>query len=165
MLKKYLTLTLTILIMNLFFGISAFAQTQNDKDSRLVLNIKNTVAGVGTEPNRKIKITLKDGTKLKGYVTEIKDDNFVLVDKKKGKAAALRYSQVGKAKSDGFSKITAIFVAAAVTGAVVLATYAAFKKRMTILLIGFESISDGMLYHIQANFKQLCNGIGDNFAR
>lgn len=100
MFKKYLTLTLTVLIMNLFFGISAFAQTQNDKDSRLVLNVKNTVARVGTEPNRKIKITQKDGTKLKGYITEIKDDYFTVLDTKSGKVVTVDYSQVAEAKPD-----------------------------------------------------------------
>ncbi|MGI8555098.1 MAG: hypothetical protein ACR2LT_01925 [Pyrinomonadaceae bacterium] len=91
--------------MNLFFGIAAFAQTQNDTDSRLVLNVKNTVARVGTEPNRKIKITLKDGTKLKGYVTEIKDDYFTVLDTKSGKVISVQYSQVAEAKPKSSSGI------------------------------------------------------------
>ena len=101
MFKKYVTLTLTVLTISLFLFFSAFAQTQNDKDSRLVLNVKNTVAGVGTERNRKIKITLKDGTKLKGYITEIKDDYFALLDTKTGKVTSVQYSQVVEAKRNG----------------------------------------------------------------
>ncbi|MGI8467446.1 MAG: hypothetical protein ACR2N3_03250 [Pyrinomonadaceae bacterium] len=114
MFKKYLTLALTILTANLFLGVSINAQTQNDRDSRLVLNVKNTVAGVGTEPNRKIKITLKDGTKLKGYITEIKDDYFALLDTKSGKVTSVQYSQVVEAKRDGLSRFAKSLIASGV---------------------------------------------------
>lgn len=109
MFKKYLIYVLTI-ILSIHFSI--FAQTSNDKDLRLILKVKNTVAKVGTEPNRKIKVKLKDGTKLKGYITEIKDDNFALLDTKSGKVISVNYAQVLEAKRDGLSKLAVSLIGA-----------------------------------------------------
>lgn len=115
MLKKYLVLALTALLLNLSFCVSGFAQTSSDRDSRLILNVKNTVARVGTEPNRKIKIQLKNGTKLKGYITEIKDDYFALLDTKTGKVTSVQYAEVMEAKRDGLSKLARSLIVMGVT--------------------------------------------------
>lgn len=100
--------------MQPFLCFSVSAQTATDKDSRLVLNIKNTVAKVGTEPNRKIKVKLKDGTKLKGYITEIKDDYFALLDDKSGKVISVQYLQAVEAKRDGLPKYATALIGAGV---------------------------------------------------
>lgn len=127
MFKKYLTVILTVLTINAFLSVPAFAQTANAKDSRLVLNVKNTVARVGTEANRKIKVQLKNGTKLKGYITEIKDDYFALLDTKSGKVVSVDYAQVLTAKRDGLSKFAAVLIATGVAmgGLIVLGAAAA----------------------------------------
>ena len=114
MFKKYSALILIISAIHIFVQFSAFAQTQNDKDLRLVLNVKNTIARVGTEPNRKLKVRLRDGTKLKGYITEIKDDHFALLDTKSGKVVSVEYSQVSEARRDGLSRFATALIATSV---------------------------------------------------
>lgn len=110
MFKKYSTLILIVSVFNSLFCAVSLAQTQVGQNSRATINIKNTVAKVGTEPNRKIKVTLNDGTKLKGYITEIKDDYFALLDTKSGKVVSVEYVRVAEVKRDGLSKIATIFI-------------------------------------------------------
>jgi hypothetical protein len=88
--------------------LTAFAQTrantQNDADA-----IKSVVAKLG--PNSRLKsVVLNDGTRLKGFIFEVKDESFVLVDgyevsggqvfaKAKKKAPReIRYEDVSKIK-------------------------------------------------------------------
>ena len=99
MFKKFLTLVLTILTLNLFFINAAFAQISDNEDI-LSRNVKNTVAQVATEPNRKLKVRLKDGTKLKGFITEIKNNQFAILDSKTSKVTEILYSNVAEAKRD-----------------------------------------------------------------
>ena len=112
MFKKYLTLISAVLVMNLFFMNTAFAQIQNNEDI-LSRNVKNTVAKIGTEPNRKIKVTLKDGTKLKGFITEIKNNHFDVLDIRTSKVTTIQYANVIEAKRDGLSKTAAGWIAGA----------------------------------------------------
>lgn len=123
MFKKYLTILLVTLIIQSLLCLSAFAQTPDDRNSRLALNIKNSVAKVGTEPNRKLRVKLKDGTKLKGYITEIKDDYFALLDDKSGKIVSVQYSQAAEAKRDGLPEFAkALIGGGALIGGIIILT-------------------------------------------
>ena len=125
MFKKFLALVLTLLIINLFFINTAFAQIADNEDI-LSRNVKNTVAKIGTEPNRKLKVTLKDGTKLKGYITEIKNDHFDVLDTRTSKVTTIQYSNVKEAKRDGLSQMAKGWIA----GGVLLGTL------LTIVFVG-----------------------------
>ena len=99
---------------------SAFAQNSNDRDSLFVIKIKNKIAEIGTEPNRKVKIRLNDGTNLKGYITEIKDDYFSMLDKNSGKVLSVEYPKVVEVKRDGVPKaLRVIGITALATGVVI----------------------------------------------
>lgn len=92
MLKKYTSLLLIGLIINLTFGSFVFAQ---DKETRATQKIKIKVAKLGTG-DKVIEVKFKDKTKIKGYITEIKENNFVLVSKKDGASTDIPYDKVEK---------------------------------------------------------------------
>ncbi len=73
MFKKYLTLALAVLVVNLSLGASVFADGKADKEARFAEKVKASVARLGTGENARIEVKLKDGAKLKGYVSEIGD--------------------------------------------------------------------------------------------
>ncbi len=89
MLKKYSSLMLIGLIINLAFSSFAFAQTQD----RATEKIKIKVAKLGTG-GKTIEVKFKDKTKIKGYITEIKDDHFVLVSKSNSASTNISYDKV-----------------------------------------------------------------------
>ena len=68
MLKKYSSLLLIGLIINLAFSSVAFGQ---DKEIKATEKIKIKIAKVGVG-SKSIEVKLKDKTKVKGNITEIK---------------------------------------------------------------------------------------------
>lgn len=90
MLKKQMNLALVVLILNFAFSSFVFAQ---DTDARVAQKIKIRVAEIGTG-GKLIEVKYKNKTKIKGYITEIKDDNFVLVSKETGASTNISYGEV-----------------------------------------------------------------------
>ena len=64
MFRKYITLILVGLLLNLTFYSSASATTE--KDTKFAEKVKANIAKLGTGRNAKVKIKLKDGTRLRG---------------------------------------------------------------------------------------------------
>ncbi len=95
MLKKYAALMLMGLIINLAFGSFVFAQ---DAETKAAEKIKVKVARLGVG-GKLIEVKLKDKTKIKGYITEIKNDYFVSVSKKNGASTNISYNQVKSVES------------------------------------------------------------------
>lgn len=90
MLRKYTVLMLIGLIINLAFSSFAFAQ---DAEARVAEKNKVKVARLGVG-GKLIEVKLNDKTKIKGYITEIKEDSFVLVSKKNGASTDISYDKV-----------------------------------------------------------------------
>lgn len=116
MLKKYTSLVLIGLIINLVFSSSVFAQ---DQETRATEKTKIRVAklGVGGKLN---EAKFKDNTKIRGYITEIKDDHFVLVSKKDGASTNISYDQIKSIKRT-FTTFQKVAVATGVTVGVAFA--------------------------------------------
>ena len=65
---------------------------QADKESQRVDKVKRQVNKTGVDEN--VEIRLSDSSKIKGQITVIGDDYFVLVDRKTGDATTLNFAQV-----------------------------------------------------------------------
>jgi hypothetical protein len=62
--------------------------------------IKIKVARLGVGEKAKAKVTLKDGTKSKGYIAQAGDDDFVLRDRKTDVPTTIRYTDVARVDSN-----------------------------------------------------------------
>lgn len=82
MFKKYVSLMLAILVINLVCGVTAFAETKAEKEAKFIEKVKVNVTKLGTGKDARIEVKLKDGTKLKGYVSQINENGFVVVNGK-----------------------------------------------------------------------------------
>lgn len=103
MFKKYLTLALAVLVINLSLGASVFADGKADKAARFAEKVKGSVARLGTGENARIEVKLKDGAKLKGYVSEIGDANFVVTNAETKTATPVSYSNAKQVKGNNLS--------------------------------------------------------------
>ena len=65
---------------------------QADKESQRVVKVKQQVNKIGWDENVEVRLT--DSSRLKGQVSIIGDEYFVLVDRKTGDATTLRFAQV-----------------------------------------------------------------------
>lgn len=102
MFKKYLTLIVTILIVNLALSSSILAN-DIEKENKFAEKVKINIAKLGTGTDARIEVKLKDGTKLKGYVSEIAEDHFSVTDSKTGKATAVDYHKAKQVKGNNLS--------------------------------------------------------------
>lgn len=115
MLKKLTALALAGLLLQMAYARPAAAKTRPEQDARLAEKVKAGVAKLGTGPDARIEVRLQDGTKLKGYVSEARDDGFAVTDPKTGTATQIAYPQVKVAKGNNLSKTaTGIIVVGAI---------------------------------------------------
>src|SRR5580765_8433328 len=101
MVKKSLTLTLAVLVLNVFFGTIAFAQTQDNKDAQHERDVQIFVNRFGTDNRFPVVVNLKNDKKsVRGYISEIKDDTFVVTNRKKNTSTTIEYRNVKRIVKD-----------------------------------------------------------------
>lgn len=101
MFRKYVSLALVGLLLNLTFYSTAMANTE--KEAKFAEKVKANIAKLGTGQDAKIEIKLKDGTKLKGYVSEVKESSFIVMNEKTGMTSEVPYPQVKQVKGNNLS--------------------------------------------------------------
>jgi hypothetical protein len=62
--------------------------------------IRIDVNRLGTGEKARATITLKNGTKVKGYVSEARDENFVIRDRKTDAPTTIAYTDVSKVEKN-----------------------------------------------------------------
>ena len=95
MIRKLLTFTLATWLIS--FGCVTSAPAQTDKDAQRLARVKRAVNKIGIDEN--VKVTLLEGTKLKGRINEIGSDYFVVVEKKTANSNRISFAQVKQVKS------------------------------------------------------------------
>ena len=104
MFKKYLTLALAVLVINLSLGATAFAETKAEKTAKFAEKVKVNVAKLGTGKDARVEVKLRDNTKLKGYISQINENNFVVVNDKTGTASEVPYANAKQVKGNNLSE-------------------------------------------------------------
>lgn len=103
MFRKALSFILMGLILNLTFYSTARANTDPEKEAGFAAKVKAAVTKPGTSSNARIAVKLRDKTKIKGYVSQVREDSFVVVDDKTGASTEIPYPQVKGAKGNNLS--------------------------------------------------------------
>ena len=93
MFKRIITLLIVGLVINLVCATPTVVGQQTGSDARAE-KMKAKVIKIGTGPDARVEVRLSDGRRVKGYISEIKDDYFTVVDDKAGVATRIDYSQV-----------------------------------------------------------------------
>ena len=125
MIKKYLSI---VLIGLLVFSANAsliFAQT-NTADAE---KIKADVMKRGTNEKKSVRVKMLNGTKLKGYISQIGEDSFTLTDSKTKQPTVIAYRDAAKVEGRGLAGGAKIgIIVAAAAGATLLVLYIAFQN-------------------------------------
>lgn len=94
-----------------------------DKQAPTIDQIKIQVAKLGVGDKARATITTKDGAKIKGYVSQAGDDDFVMRDRKTGAPTTIRYVDVAKVeRNHGHSVARIVLIAVGAGTAIVLAS-------------------------------------------
>jgi len=100
--KKIITLAIMVLVLNLSLIGAASAQTNEQKETKHSQKVRLGLAKLGTGSNARVEVKLKDGTKLKGYVSEATTDRFVVIDEQ-GVANEVPYAKAKQVKGNNLS--------------------------------------------------------------
>lgn len=112
-------------------GAQAFGAGQKaDKQGATIEQIRIQVAKLGVGEKARATITLKDGTKTKGYVHRAGDDDFVMRDRKTDNPTTIRYADVAKVeRNHGHSMARNILIGVGIgAGAVLAAIFIAIAR-------------------------------------
>jgi hypothetical protein len=118
MLKRICSVMLSALLIQAA-AIPAFAATNAEKDARRAEKVRTQLSKLGTGTNARIKVELRDKTKLEGYVSAADADTFTVTDNA-GKTTAVPYPQVNKAKGNNLSTGAKIAIGAGIGAGVTL---------------------------------------------
>lgn len=103
MLRKFLILAMAALLVQITVAQVAIARTPSEKEARSAEKIKAGIAKLGTGKQALVKVKLRDGTKLAGYVSEANENCFVIVDPKTGLSTTVAYPSVKQARRNNLS--------------------------------------------------------------
>lgn len=92
--KRLLSLLLSALLFNLVAAGAADAQPRQGKEATRAQRVKATIAALGTGEAARVRVTLRDRTRLKGHVGEAGEESFTVVDPRTGVVTTVPYAQV-----------------------------------------------------------------------
>ena len=120
--KKYLSLMLSVLMLQAFSYAPLASETPRDKVRKAMLasEVKAAVAYLGIGKSSVVRVVLADKTKYHGYITEIAENYFVVADAKTGATAPISYPEVKGIKGNNFSTGAKIGIGVAVVAAVAI---------------------------------------------
>jgi hypothetical protein len=96
MYKRILRGALAVLLVNLscYAPVTAASKPQ---ESQSAAKVKAAVK-IGADSGGPVKVTLRDGTRLKGYISEASEEDFVIANYESGTTTRLEYLQVKEVK-------------------------------------------------------------------
>ena len=77
---------------------------------------KNEVQKRGTGERSKVKVTLRDRTEVKGYISQIDADSFQVTDKESSRVTTIAYDDALKVRKNGLSTSAKIAIGAGAVG-------------------------------------------------
>jgi len=93
---------------------------QAARETQQTEKVKGKVTRLGTGRQARVEVKLNDNTRLKGYIGQIAEDHFTLIDPKHGTVTPVPYAQVQQIKNKNHSGTFALGLGAAVIGGVIL---------------------------------------------
>jgi hypothetical protein len=126
MLKRCLTLALVVALVHLTSAAPAVAKSKEDREAQRVEKVRAGILKLGTGGDARVKVELRDKTKLEGFIKEAGADSFTVVETKTGAATAVPYPQVARVKGNNLA--TGVKIAIGVGVAVLVFLVVVFAK-------------------------------------
>lgn len=97
------------------------AQGQTSRDAELAAKARAKVARIGVGQNAKVEVKLRDESRIKGYVSEVQQDSFMVVERETGVSRTVAYADAAEVKRSGGGLSTKgwAIIGAAAAGAIV----------------------------------------------
>ncbi len=98
MCKKLLSLILVSFLIQMICITSVSAVAQTDTETQRIARMKERVGVIHLE-NKRVTISRRDGTKLKGRITKVKKSSFIVEDEQTDATSEVKYDDVLQVKT------------------------------------------------------------------
>ena len=78
---------------------------------------KTEVQRRGAGEKSRVRVKLRDGTEVKGYISKVEENSFEVTDKEKGTMTSIRYDDASEVHRLGMSKTAKIVIVVGIVGA------------------------------------------------
>jgi len=119
MFKKLLSISLVALLFNFTAAPLVYAASKEEKEVRFAEKVKASVLKLGTGEAARVKIKLRDKTKLTGYISAADDEGFTVIDSKNGTATTVVYPQVKSVQGHNLSTGAKIAIGVGIAAAII----------------------------------------------
>jgi len=123
MLKKIVCFVLTGLLINTVCVNAAYADSREERQARFTERVKAGIASLGTGTDARVEVRLQDKTKLKGYLSEVTEEHFVVADARTGLATRVLYPQVKQVKGHNLWSGQRIAIGVALAAAILIGVF------------------------------------------
>ncbi|MEK6303431.1 MAG: hypothetical protein AABO41_22200 [Acidobacteriota bacterium] len=124
MFKKILTTVVAVLLMQAVCVQQASAASKEEKQAGRAEKVRAGIHKLGVGTDARVKIKLRDDVKLAGYISEAKDDSFVVTDLKTRAATTVAYGDVTQVKGHNLGTGAKIAIGIGIgVGATILVLY------------------------------------------
>ncbi len=124
MLKKILCFVLVGLLINMISVSAAYADSKEERQARFTERVRAGIAKLGTGADARVEVELQDKTKLKGYLSEVTGEHFVVTDAKTGVSTRVLYPQVKQVKGQNHSSGARIAIGFAIVAVILITVFA-----------------------------------------
>jgi hypothetical protein len=126
-----------LLAISLLFDAAAFADqgtpasgTAPAPSAAQVLKVKEQVQKRGLGEKARVRVTLTNGSEVKGRISQIDPDSFAVTEAKSGQTTTVAYADVQKLQGPGLSKGAKIGITAAVVVGVLVIVVAVIAVKV-----------------------------------
>ncbi|HQU86566.1 MAG TPA: hypothetical protein PKY59_25770 [Pyrinomonadaceae bacterium] len=116
--------TIIILLISLLTNFAVFA-AESTKEKEFAEKVKTEISKLGTGTDAKVKVKLKNGKTIKGYITETNAESFVVRNEKSGTNVEVAYSNAKQVKGNNLSKGTIIGISLGIAVGIIILIFAA----------------------------------------
>ena len=103
MIKRLISLVVSNALVLFLCAGTLVATSREEKEARLAADVQSGIIKLGTGPTARVEVKLRDKKKIKGYVQEIAEDYFVVVNDRTGVTTTIAYPQVKQVKGNNLS--------------------------------------------------------------
>lgn len=130
MFRALISLSLATLLLNLTAVIPTRAESAGEKEVRFAVEVKASVAKIGTGQTTRVKVQLRDKTKLEGYISAIYEEGFVVTNAKTGVTTEVAYAHVKSIKGSNLSSGAKVAIKIGVAVGILAVVLFALKDRI-----------------------------------
>lgn len=117
--RKLLRMALIGLLVSMASGGQALAQSSGQDEAKALERVKAKIAKLGVGERARAQIKLRNGQKIKGYVSSAGSDDFAFTERDSGKTTTVAYADVVEVKkAGGLSKGAKIAIVAGASAVV-----------------------------------------------